>query len=176
MQMGGGAHEANKYISACSGDTIMPYTGTQQHWNPDSNSEDKRRVQVDLRPPWRACWWQTFLRDTCWTLQRTAVSTVRGAAGGSHQSPAFCLVTARLKVPPWQELCIPLFDPVWPPNAVRLHLEVSADPVVLHHRAGEVDDPTLIRALVRWLDIGEAELVWDVAPGHFYHLKKFNEL
>lgn len=150
----------------------MPCTGVHQHWNPDSNSDNKHRVWVDLRPPWHECRWQPFLRETWWTLQPATVSTVRGGTGGFHQLPAFCVVMARLKVPLWPERRLLLFDPTWPLTAVRFHLEVSMNAVVLHHAAAVVDDPTLIRTFVWWLDTGEAELVWDVASGHFNHLKK----
>lgn len=113
-------------------------------------------------------WWQPFLRQTGWTRQPAAVSSVRGF----HQLPPLCLVMACLKVPLWPELCLLLFDPTWPHTAATFHLEVSTNAVVLRHAAAVVDDPTLIRTLVWRFDTGEAKLVWDVASSYFDHLKK----
>lgn len=155
---------------------MAPCTGTQQYWNPDSNSEHKHRVWVDLRLRDTGADDDLSSREMWWTLQPTAVSTVRGGTGGLHPLPAFCVVMARLKVPPWLGLRLLLFDPAWLLTAVRFHLEVSTNAVVLRQAAAVVDDPTLIRTLVWWLDAGEAELVWDVASSHFDHLKKMYEI
>lgn len=165
------AYKTNKNKTACSGDKFMPCTGTQQHWNPGRNGENKYTVWVDRRPPWLECRWQPFLWETWSTLQPTAVGTVRG---GFHQFPALCIAMARLKVPLWPEHRLPLFDLNWPLTAVRFHLEVSTNAVVLRHTAAVVNDPTLICTLVWWLNTGEAELVWDVASSHFDYLKRIN--
>lgn len=52
-----------------------------------------------------------------------------------------------------------------------LHVQVSPNVMALGHRAAEVDDATLVRALVRRLDAGQAQPVWNVAAGHFHHLR-----
>lgn len=57
-----------------------------------------------------------------------------------------------------------------PPLARRLHLEVGAHAVVLGVAVAEVDHAALIGALVGRLDVGEAQLVGDVAARHLHHL------
>lgn len=61
-------------------------------------------------------------------------------------------------------------------TSLRLHVEVRADTVVLHHGAAVVDDTTFVRALVWRPDTGQTELVGDVAAGHFYNLKVENRV
>lgn len=61
-------------------------------------------------------------------------------------------------------------DVIRPLTPLRLHLEVGANTVVLRHSAAEVNDTTLISALIWRLDARETELVGDVAADHFYHL------
>lgn len=109
------------------------------------------------------------------TLKHTAFSAVSGTIGRSPlQLPAVCLALgARLSRAPLSPVArfpwLGPFRPV-PLASLSLHLEVGPHAVVLCHGAAEVDDAALVRALVRRLDAGEAELVRDVAAGHFHHL------
>lgn len=103
-----------------------------------------------------SCCWPSTVGDKRWTcradgpaLKRTALVTVSGAAGWSLQ-------LLRLRA------------------ALRLHLEEGPDAVLLRHGAAEVDDAALVRALVWRFDTWEAELVGDVAAGHFHYLMQRN--
>lgn len=107
------------------------------------------------------------------TLKHTALIAVSGAVSWSPlQFPGLCLVVS-VRVD-----CVPLrpvprflqLDVIRPLSLLRLHLEVGSDTVVLRHRAAEINDTTLVRALVWRLDAGQAQLVGDVAAGHFHHL------
>lgn len=91
---------------------------------------------------------ETDTEDRLSTLQHTALITVSVAAGRPPlQLPALRLVVGVLPLRPVCWLLQP--DAVQPPTpGVRLHVEVGGDPVVLRHGAAEVDDTTLVRALV----------------------------
>lgn len=105
-------------------------------------------------------------------LKHTALITVSGAASWSPlQFPALCSVMMWVWVVPlWPVPWLLQLDVIRPLTALRHHLEVGSNTVVLRHRAAEVNDTTLIRALIWWLDARETELVGDVAADHFYHL------
>ena len=104
-------------------------------------------------------------------LQPTALTAVSGAVSWSPlQFPALCLVVGVWLAPMWPLPFLLPLDLFRPLTAPRLHSEEGANTVLLRHRAAEVDDSTLVRALVWRLDTGETELVGDVAAGHFYHL------
>lgn len=161
------------------------------YWQPNSNSSKDRQTNGESRGPvssdtsavWRhVCWWPSVFTEESWTCRQTgrladlkhaALITVSGAAGWSPpQFPALswvvgpCVVSSCLV--PW--LLQP--DVAQPLTILRLHLEVGAHTVVLGHGAAEVNDTTLVCALVWWLDTGETELVGDVATSHFDHLMR----
>lgn len=105
------------------------------------------------------------------TLKHTALITVSGAAGWSPPHfPSLYLLMGVLLVSLWWvswllQLVVMRFL-----TAFRLHLEVGANTVVLRHGAAEINDTTLVHALVWRLDAGETELVGDVASSHFDNL------
>lgn len=74
------------------------------------------------------------------------------------------LVFLRLHCPPVVWRCGVSFVP--------FHLQVGAHAVVPRPGVAEVDDAAFVRALIRWLHAGQAQLVGDVAAGHFHHLEE----